>query len=600
MLDELNNFLSSSTIHGLAHIPTSKRLWRVFWISIVIAGFSVSALLIWMSFKGWQESPITTSIAIQPLRELQFPRITVCPPRDTATSLNLHLHLADSLVLSNQTRQLLTEYFYQNALEIGYDELFRNLTKYLESDGLRKWYEGVSNIRFPYYHTGYSMMYYRYKTIATQGELSTPFFGQPWNLTNFDKGFYYHVDIYGPWDDTVSDWTQSNVSIVVELEQDVLNELSAGYDEVISGDWVFHRGETKINKTHKVGGTENYFWFALRRKISDEDTAQLNREKIPGLRVKWHYNGSVATDKSYHTENRNFVRLVNIVHSSQSLGDIWTAATEAKRLSLEGISKYCIHNMIKDSIVGDRLDLIEARLGVETRDEVLQTVTSASLLTAAEIYTHLVYCSIRTRIKSWMSLYPRLLREHSAKTIIMSLARIANRVTQLDNQFEYLIAQRMLMKVWEVLQLPEFTPDIAYEDEQSLEMMNHPVHLIDGEGKLLPSALIPFCDFGGDMSWIGKKIEEFDLPVCNSFRRSLLKGQLCYELDVNQTTEQQFSGDQLRMGLTLLMDNNEDRMISDKNNTGQSLNSEKNLIRNIIDFEELHKAYIHIDTISML
>ena len=147
MLRELQHFLSSSTIHGLAHIPTSRRIWRVFWICIVLAGFSVSTVLIMMSFKGWEESPITTSIAIKPITELVFPNITVCPPRDTDTSLNLYLEMAEQKVLSNQTREQLIEYFYQNALEIGYDELYLNLTKFLETDGLEKWYTGRSAIR---------------------------------------------------------------------------------------------------------------------------------------------------------------------------------------------------------------------------------------------------------------------------------------------------------------------------------------------------------------------------------------------------------------------------------------------------------------------
>ena len=147
MFEELENFLSSSTIHGLAHIPASRRLWRVFWVCIVLAGFSFSSFLIMMSFKGWQESPITTSIAIKPITELVFPNITVCPPRDTDTSLNLFLEMAEKTVLDNKIREELVEFFYENALEIGYDELYRNLTKFLETDGLRKWYNGLSTIR---------------------------------------------------------------------------------------------------------------------------------------------------------------------------------------------------------------------------------------------------------------------------------------------------------------------------------------------------------------------------------------------------------------------------------------------------------------------
>ena len=63
-------------------------------------------------------------------------------------------------------------------------------------------------------------------------------------------------------------------------------------------------------------------------------------------------------------------------------------------------------------------------------------------------------------------------------------------------------------------------------------MTNHPVHLTDGES-LFPTALIPFCEFGGSMSTMGKEIERLDVPVCNSFKPKIVEGQLCYSVDPN-------------------------------------------------------------------
>ena len=62
---------------------------------------------------------------------------------------------------------------------------------------------------------------------------------------------------------------------------------------------------------------------------------------------------------------------------------------------------------------------------------------------------------------------------------------------------------------------------------------NHPVHILDQDGELSPTALIPFCEFGRDMSVMGVKIREFDVPVCNSFRPQIIKDQLCYTVDIN-------------------------------------------------------------------
>lgn len=66
------------------------------------------------------------------------------------------------------------------------------------------------------------------------------------------------------------------------------------------------------------------------------------------------------------------------------------------------------------------------------------------------------------------------------------------------------------------------------------KVTNHPVHILDENGEFSPTALIPFCDFGGDMSTMGVKIDQFDVPVCNSFKSQIIQEQLCYSVDPNK------------------------------------------------------------------
>ena len=66
------------------------------------------------------------------------------------------------------------------------------------------------------------------------------------------------------------------------------------------------------------------------------------------------------------------------------------------------------------------------------------------------------------------------------------------------------------------------------------KISNHPVHIVDKLGNISPSAFIPFCQFGGNMSAMGQKYEKFDVPVCNSFKDKTLRGQVCYEVDPNK------------------------------------------------------------------
>ena len=82
------------------------------------------------------------------------------------------------------------------------------------------------------------------------------------------------------------------------------------------------------------------------------------------------------------------------------------------------------------------------------------------------------------------------------------------------------------------------------------------------EDNKYPSAFIPFCEFGGNPNSVGAKIEEFDMPVCNSFQSKILNDQLCYEIDLNKFTNKDNIKQELTNGFVFTMDYNEDRQIT--------------------------------------
>ena len=69
-------FLESSTIHGLVYLSQSRRLAKLFWILVVITGFSGAGYLIFQSFQSWQEGPIKTTVETLPITEATFPNQT--------------------------------------------------------------------------------------------------------------------------------------------------------------------------------------------------------------------------------------------------------------------------------------------------------------------------------------------------------------------------------------------------------------------------------------------------------------------------------------------------------------------------------------------
>ena len=99
-MEGVRTFLESSSISGLNHISTTKKCARVFWVLVVITAFFLSGVLIFESFDSWSNSPVRTTIETLDIREIQFPKVTVCPPKNTLTDLNYDFMLGRSFKIS--------------------------------------------------------------------------------------------------------------------------------------------------------------------------------------------------------------------------------------------------------------------------------------------------------------------------------------------------------------------------------------------------------------------------------------------------------------------------------------------------------------------
>ena len=99
-------FLEKSTIHGLVHISTAKsRTARATWVGIVVACFAIAIYMITSSYKEWHESPVSTTITTHPIKELDFPEVTVCPPRGSNTALNHLLEKVQDVNFTSKERK---------------------------------------------------------------------------------------------------------------------------------------------------------------------------------------------------------------------------------------------------------------------------------------------------------------------------------------------------------------------------------------------------------------------------------------------------------------------------------------------------------------
>ena len=135
----------------------------------------------------------------------------------------------------------------------------------------------------------------------------------------------------------------------------------------------------------------------------------------------------------------------------------------------------------------------------------------------------------------------------------------------------------------------------AEDFNQVQTVSNHPVHILDKNGNLSPSSLIPFCSFGDNLSLVGTKLDDFDFPVCTIFEPKVHYDQLCYQADLEKYRESNNLLRQIRMGFTFLIDYNEERQLK---STYYSNENSQIGDRRMFDFDVGQTFNIFLNTIS--
>ena len=232
-MEGVENFLDSSTIHGLSYISSTRKNIRLFWIFVVLAGFLTAGYLIQQSFHSWAESPVKTTVETLPISEISFPKITLCPPRNTFTDLNYDLMAIENVTLDIEIENNTIEYVYDylTGMTIPYgfktknDKLFEYASEVIndhlylddwmwleEKNRFYNWfhgYTGISNIK-----NSAASLTYRIDTSATSGVIFTKNFGEKFNSNwiKFRRRSEFDINIYPPMD------VQNNLNVTLHIK----------------------------------------------------------------------------------------------------------------------------------------------------------------------------------------------------------------------------------------------------------------------------------------------------------------------------------------------------------------------------------------------
>ena len=229
----------------------------------------------------------------------------------------------------------------------------------------------------------------------------------------------------------------------------------------------------------------------------------------------------------------------------------------------------------------------------------VRNISKETLTSAVEMFIFLNFCPRTSQYDdyiTWIRFYQQLFLASEPRIILMTLNRLLKTP-------QGKIALKLLQhvgKVWN-LELGKNLSDFAVESHMEMQMemvyqRNHPVHIIDSKRKINPSSLIPFCEIGGNMSVMGSKVDNFDVPVCNSFQARILNDQLCYEVDPNEFVTFQNIGNVFKTGLVLLIDYNEDRQVIFEDSTYTSANNLVGKFEKALNDKEM---MIYLSTVGM-
>ena len=336
-MDGIRTCLETSTIHGLTYISTTRKHIRLFWTFVVLAGFSTAGYLIQQSFQSWAESPVKTTVETLPISEITFPKITVCPPRNTFTDLNYDLMAVENVSLAEiVTENITVEFEYDYILGMEFpisggvktksDELFEFASEVInnhvyfddwmmleEENRFFNWYHGYTKISDPKY-TSYGKLKYYILTSATRGVISTKNFGEKINEKSFSmKSYEYTIEILTP----KKIKNNKNVTLHLRLE---FNQMIGGESKYIQqvlnvgGNIVGNKQEqTSIYHFKLELRSSNVINYIFSGSITESDYG--GTQLMPGFRVRWWYSGAEAVPEreylnSMKTQNlRRYIQI---------------------------------------------------------------------------------------------------------------------------------------------------------------------------------------------------------------------------------------------------------------------------------------------------
>ena len=193
-MEHITEFFDTSSINGMSMILRTKSIARIFWIVVIIGGFSGAVFMIYESFGNWRQNPISTTIKTFPISNITFPNITVCPPRNLFLNLNKDIKNSENITMKKNIRNKLIDFAQDVIQDKFYEDILKNISKLEDPDRYKNWYHRRSTISIPKqddtWDRGLSYVVDHY---TTSGNISTKYFGEKFDADKIEGHLHFNI-----------------------------------------------------------------------------------------------------------------------------------------------------------------------------------------------------------------------------------------------------------------------------------------------------------------------------------------------------------------------------------------------------------------------
>ena len=211
---------------------------------------------------------MATSIATYPIEKLDFPTVTVCPPRGSNTALNHDLIKADNQSLTEKDREHLKEALYEIFMEPSHQAYMAQMLAFANRNNIRKTVDGFHAVPKPFGPNSFEIIMWN-----SNGTFQTPGFGERLDKDYYKVSHLHHVVIEFPENllELVGDGT-----LVIEIE--VKTKEGEGLSDVVQ------YSDEQRYEIIELDYTEMLYWYDSKR------SCQGKKGHLASILSEWELN----------------------------------------------------------------------------------------------------------------------------------------------------------------------------------------------------------------------------------------------------------------------------------------------------------------------